>query len=105
MAGRLKVLFFILVILFFFLLPLFERDPYILHVLIEVAMVSLPALGLWLIMLTGQLSFGQVAFVAIGAYTSCILVMQVGMNSWLSLIISGFVACLGGAMIGYPFLR
>lgn len=105
MAGRLKVLFFILVILFFFLLPLFERDPYILHVLIEVAMVSLPTLGLWLIMLTGQLSFGQVAFVAIGAYTSCLLVMKMGMNTWLALPISGLTAGLFGVAIGYPSLR
>src|SRR5512139_3732515 len=97
--------FFALVILFLLLLPLFERDPYILHVLIEVGMVSLSALGLWLIMLTGQLSFGQVAFVAIGAYTSCLLVMKLGLSTWVTLPVSGVTAALFGVAIGYPALR
>jgi len=105
MPRRLRVYLIILVFAFFLILPLFERDPYILHVLIEVAMVSLPAMGLWLILLTGQLSFGQVAFVAIGAYTSCLLVMKLGMNSWLALPISGFMSALCGVAIGYPALR
>ena len=105
MGLRLKTLSIVPVIAFFLFLPLVERDPYILHVLIEIGMVSLPALGLRLIMLTGQLSFGQVAFLAIGAYTSSLLVMKMGMNSWFTLPISGFMAALGGVAIGYPALR
>ena len=105
MISRIKIFAILIFLAFLLLLPLFERDPYILHVLIEIAMVSLPAMGLWLIMLTGQLSFGQVAFVAIGAYTSCILVMQVGVNSWLALPLSGLMAGLCGVAVGYPALR
>jgi branched-chain amino acid transport system permease protein len=86
-------------------LPLFARNPYVLHVIIRVFTVSLSALSVRLILLSGSVSLGQAAFVAIGAYTSAIVVMKLSMPTWLALPLAGLVAAGLGAAIGWPALR
>jgi len=54
---------------------------------------------------TGLISLGHAGFMAIGAYTSAILVDQVGLPFGLSLIISPLIAGLFGFIIGFPALR
>ena len=53
----------------------------------------------------GQISFGQAAFMAIGAYTSAILTTQFAVNFWISLPLSALVAGLLGIIGGAPSLR
>ncbi len=52
--------------------------------------------------LTGQISLGHAAFLAIGAYTAAILGTRFGIPFWLLLPTSGLVAAAIGLMIG-PF--
>jgi branched-chain amino acid transport system permease protein len=54
---------------------------------------------------TGLISLGHSAFLAIGAYTSAILVDQVGIPFILSLFISPLIVGLFGLLIGFPALR
>jgi len=54
---------------------------------------------------TGLISLGHAGFMAIGAYSSAILVDQVGLPFGLSLIISPIIAGLFGFIIGFPALR
>jgi len=54
---------------------------------------------------TGLMSLGHAAFLAIGAYTSAILVDQVGIPFELSLIITPIIVGLFGFLIGFPALR
>jgi branched-chain amino acid transport system permease protein len=54
---------------------------------------------------TGLMSLGHAAFLAIGAYTSAILVDQVGLPFELSLIITPIIVGLFGFVIGFPALR
>ncbi len=54
---------------------------------------------------TGLISLGHAAFLAIGAYTSAILVDQAGLPFMMSLIISPLIAGLFGLVIGFPALR
>ncbi len=54
---------------------------------------------------TGQISLGHSAFLAIGAYTSAILVDQVGIPFGISLVLSPLVTGLFGLLIGFPALR
>ena len=54
---------------------------------------------------TGILNFGQVAFMAIGAYSMAILTAEEGMNFWLSLPISILIAIGFGLIVGLPSLR
>ncbi len=87
------------------ILPSLVSNPYALHVAIRIFVVSLSVLSVRLILLTGNASLGQAAFVAIGAYTSAILTMKLGMSTWLALPFAGLVAAVLGAVIGWPALR
>jgi branched-chain amino acid transport system permease protein len=67
---------------------------------------ALVALGLQLnVGFTGIVNFGQAAFMAIGAYTMALLVLEAGMSFWLALPISMIVTMGFGVIIGLPSLR
>jgi branched-chain amino acid transport system permease protein len=53
----------------------------------------------------GQISFGQPAFMAVGAYASAILTLKAGLSFWLALPLSGIIAGLFGIVGGAPSLR
>jgi branched-chain amino acid transport system permease protein len=53
----------------------------------------------------GQISFGQPAFMAVGAYTSAILTGRFGITFWLALPLSGIAAGIVGLIGGAPSLR
>ena len=76
--------------------PLWLRDPYHLHLAITIAMFSIATLGARLLLVLGLWSFGQGVFLTIGAYTSAILVVDLGLSFWAALP----VVALGGAVAG-----
>jgi branched-chain amino acid transport system permease protein len=53
----------------------------------------------------GLLNFGQVAFMAIGAYTMAILVVKEGWSMWLAAPLGVIAAGIGGALLGLTTLR
>ena len=53
----------------------------------------------------GQISLGHGAFYAVGAYTSAILISQVGMSAYLTIPIAGVVCLVMGVLMGFPALR
>jgi ABC-type branched-subunit amino acid transport system ATPase component/ABC-type branched-subunit amino acid transport system permease subunit len=53
----------------------------------------------------GQYSFGHAAFLGIGAYTSTLMYLNLGVSPWLGMIVGGIVAALAGAVISYPCFR
>ena len=64
------------------------------------------ALGLQLQFgLAGLLNFGQVAFMAIGAYTMAILVVKEGWSTWLAAPLGVAAAGAAGLLLGIPALR
>jgi branched-chain amino acid transport system permease protein len=54
---------------------------------------------------TGLLNFGQVAFMAIGAYAMAILVVKEGWSTWLAAPLGVAVAAAAGVLLGLPSLR
>jgi branched-chain amino acid transport system permease protein len=54
---------------------------------------------------TGLISLGHAAFMAIGAYTSAILTVKLGVPFWLALPAAGVLAALVGFVVGLPSLR
>lgn len=54
---------------------------------------------------TGQLTLGQVAFYAIGAYSSTILAMKLSVPVLLAMVLGGLIAAVFGLLIGFPALR
>ena len=53
----------------------------------------------------GQVSLGHAAFFGVGAYTSTMMLMQLGITPWLGMIAGGLVAVVLSQLIGYPSFR
>jgi branched-chain amino acid transport system permease protein len=71
----------------------------------EAGILLLGALSVYIILATGQLSLGNAAFMAIGAYLTSYLTVEVGMPITPALIVSAIVAGIIGAIVGFPALR
>ncbi len=72
----------------------------------QVIAVAIAAQGFNLLLgITGQISIGHAAFMAVGAYTSAILSTQAGIPFPLTLIPIVLIAALLGILIGLPALR
>ncbi len=53
----------------------------------------------------GQLSLGHAAFFGIGAYTSTLLFIDLGVSPWIGMLIGAALATLFAGAIGYPSFR
>ena len=87
-------------------LPFAVRSGYVLGTLIFVALNALAALGLSLVMgFAGQVSLGQAAFFAVGAYVSGVLTASYGWNGWLAMAVAVLAGALTAVAIGLPIFR
>ncbi len=97
------VLISALVLLYVF--PLFG-SYYLISFLNSLAISIIVVLGLQIVSgYCGQISFGQAAFMAIGAYSSSILTLNFEVSFWIALPLSGFIAGVIGIIGGAPSLR
>ena len=53
----------------------------------------------------GQFSFGHAAFFGIGAYTSTLLLLRVGLTPWVGMLAGGVLAAAFGLLAGYLSFR
>jgi len=82
------------------------KSTYVLSALVFVALNAIAALGLSLVMgFAGQVSLGQAAFYAIGAYVSGILTASFGWNGWAALAVAVLAGALTAFAIGLPIFR
>jgi branched-chain amino acid transport system permease protein len=88
-----------------FLAPLYISDPYNLHILISIGINIIMASSLRLILTSGQLSLAHGAMMGVGAYTSALLVLKLGLTSWEALLPSGLAAAGLAFLVGFPFVR
>ncbi|MCZ4291659.1 branched-chain amino acid ABC transporter permease [Hoeflea alexandrii] len=88
------------------LVPVVFGIGYYLNMMIFIAILSLPAMGLSLLSgLSGQLAISHGAFFAIGAYASAILSTNIGINPVLSTLLAQMIVALVAAAIGAVVLR
>ena len=81
-------------------------EAYIIHLLILIGIYAILAISLNLSMgFTGLLNIGHVAFYGIGAYTSALLALNLGVPFWPSLLIAGIVASFFGFLLAIPTLK
>ena len=79
---------------------------YLLHILLIAGIYVILTLSLNLIVgYTGLPALGHAAFSCIGAYTSSLLALNMGLSPWIGLMAGACVAALSGAIIGYPAVR
>ena len=87
-------------------LPWAVSSRYVLGTLVFVALNGLAAIGLSLVMgFSGQVSLGQAAFFAIGAYVSGVLTATHGVNGWLALALAVAAGALTAFAVGLPIFR
>ncbi|VTU29201.1 Lipopolysaccharide export system ATP-binding protein LptB [Variovorax sp. SRS16] len=87
-------------------LPLLPLPDFWIIQLNYIGIYTLPVLGLVLLTGVGGLtSFGQAAFVGIGAYTTAYLSVNFGLSPWLTLFIGLALTGLSAAIIGAITLR
>src|SRR5262245_50751903 len=85
--------------------PLFA-GTYWLDVLNRIGIAIMGAVGLNILVgFTGQISIGQAAFLAVGAYTTAILGTKAGLPFWLAIPLAGAMSSLIGLVFGVPSLR
>jgi branched-chain amino acid transport system permease protein len=86
-------------------IAIFTLDSYSLLVFTLCALAAVVGVGLnVLIGLSGQISFGHIAFYAIGAYVSALMTLA-GLPLWLAVPAAGVVAGGVGALLAIPALR
>jgi branched-chain amino acid transport system permease protein len=103
--GTRKSWTYVAVFVVAFLAPLYIRDPYNLHILISIGINIILASSLRLILTSGQLSLAHGAMMGVGAYTSALLVLKLGLTSWEALLPSGLAAAGLALLVGFPFVR
>src|SRR6185312_1822706 len=86
-------------------LPLLVTDAYILHVMILIGINVMVAVSMWLLGITGLISFGQAGFMFIGAMTTALLTRNAGWPFWIALPLSAVMAGLVSAPVGRLSLR
>ena len=84
----------------------FVTSSYVLGILVFIALNAIAALGLSLVMgFAGQVSLGQAAFYAVGAYVSGVLTTAHGWNGWAALAIAVLAGGVTAFAIGLPIFR
>jgi branched-chain amino acid transport system ATP-binding protein/branched-chain amino acid transport system permease protein len=87
------------------LVPLYG-DDYVTSVGVSVLTFAMLGMGLNIVVgYAGLLDLGYAAFFAIGAYTTAIMTVKLGLNFWLTLLPAIAFAGTAGAILGYPTLR
>ena len=86
-------------------IPIVSSDIYWTSVLTRILIDVLLAVSLRAIFLVGEFSLGHVGFMCLGAYTSALLALKVGLPVGLSLLAGGVLAGLVALVLGYPFMR
>ena len=86
-------------------LPLAIRDAYVLHVMVVIGINVVMAVSMWLLGITGLISFGQAGFMFIGAMTTALLTKNLLWSFWIALPLSAVAAGLVAAPVGRLSLR
>jgi branched-chain amino acid transport system permease protein len=80
-------------------------DDYLVGVLSNIGVISFIALSAYVLLLTGEISFGQQAFFAIGAYAAGIATAMWGWPLGAGLAWGAAIAAAAAVLVGVPTLR
>lgn len=91
------------ILLVFILIPFFVKSPYTLNIFVLVFYMSTLSMA-WNLLggMTGQNSLGHAAYMGLGAYACCLLVVKTGANPWLAAIFGMIVVGLVAGIVFYP---
>jgi branched-chain amino acid transport system permease protein len=90
---------------FLFTMPIYASGS-ILNIANYAGITIIAVLGLHVLMgYCGQMSIGQSAFMAVGAYVSTILMRETGVSFWIALPCAAIATGIIGIIVGLPSLR
>lgn len=92
-------------VILLFLLPVFIKQPYYIHIFIVTMLYIIVVSSLRTVALSGQVSIGHAAFMGIGAYFSGVVSKELGLTPWLTIPLGGLAAMIIAILMGYPFTR
>src|SRR5947199_4641011 len=79
---------------------------YILYLVSLALIYAIVAIGLGVLVgHTGQISLGHAGFFAIGAYTSALLTLRLGVPFVVAMLLAGSITAAVGFLLGLPALR
>lgn len=95
-----------LLLLGLILFPLVVDLPYPQHVLILVFLYAMMGLA-WNIIggYAGQVSLGDATYFGLGAYTTVILLRDLGLSPWVGMVVGALNAAVVAVLLGYPCFR
>jgi branched-chain amino acid transport system permease protein len=80
-------------------------DEFALGVLTNIALFSFLGLSAWLLLVAGELSFGQQAFFGVGAYAAGIATAMLGLPLPAAVVLAMLAGAAAAALVGLPALR
>lgn len=80
-------------------------DEYAIGVLTSIGLFSFVAASAYLLLIAGELSFGQQAFFGVGAYAAGIATAMFGLPLPLGILIAMLFGAVAAALVGLPTLR
>lgn len=88
------------------LLPQFIENRFYMNILILILLFATVA-NAWNVLggYAGQLSLGHAIFFGLGAYTSSLLFLKLGVSPWLGIIVAVILCVIVGVLIGFPTFR
>jgi branched-chain amino acid transport system permease protein len=96
----------LLVIAYILALPFLLRQGYLMHILILICIYATICLGINFQMgSTDMVNFAPAAFFGVGAYTSAMLTLRLGISPWLGFIGAIIMGVLIGYIVGAPTLK
>jgi branched-chain amino acid transport system permease protein len=100
------VLFWAVGIVLLLSLPfMVNQERYILHVAIVIFFNICLATSMWLIWSLGFVSFAHAGFMGIGAYTSALFLLRLGLPMWVGFWGGALVAALIAMVVSLPLMR
>jgi branched-chain amino acid transport system permease protein len=87
------------------LLPRLTDSAYLMHLMIMTCINIMLGLSFSLLFSAGLVTIGAAGFWAVGAYTSALLVMKLGLSFWAALPLSGLAAALVAFVVGLIIVR
>ena len=96
---------FLILLVLFAGLPIFLNSRSWVDLFVTIVFNMVAAVSLRLILVSGNLSFAQGAFMGVGAYTAGMLARFLAFPMWLSIPAGAVMACLLALITGWPFAR
>jgi len=100
-----KLIALVVLAVILILVPVVVESPYYIHILIMVGINAVLAMTFILLLRTGLITLAIAAFWGIGAYSSTLLVIRLGLPFWLALPGATIITGIIGLVIGYLLVR